>query len=128
MFDWDSVIHACTRADLVADGDLVEIPWIVSNSVGLKWPVAFTRAAWLTVMDGTGEERWPEAADPLTETLLAERATRALTAAVQTVATTASRASRIAFDVPLYGVTLHLHVGPGDDGAPVFTVLMPDED
>ncbi|MFI0912543.1 DUF6573 family protein [Streptomyces abikoensis] len=128
MPTWDSVIHACTRADLIADGSLVEIPWVASNPAGLRFPVAFSRASWLTVMDGIGEERWPEAPDALAETLLVERTTRTLTAAVRAVAAGSGKGRRMAFEVPLYGVTLHLHVGPGDDGEPVFTVFMPDED
>ncbi|MFF4408554.1 hypothetical protein ACFY1P_21680 [Streptomyces sp. NPDC001407] len=127
MRHWDFVVAGPTRADLIADGDLVEIPWIVSNPAGMKLPVAFSRAAWFAVMDGIGEERWPEVPDALVGTLLVERATRTLKAAVQAVTTGPGRQRHIAFDVPLYGVTLHLRIGPDDNGRPVFTVFMPDE-
>ncbi|MFC4512152.1 hypothetical protein [Streptomyces ehimensis] len=124
---WDFVITGPTRADLIADGELVEIPWIVSNPVGMTIPVAFSRTAWLAVMDGIGEDRWPEVPDILTGTLLVERATRTLKAAVRAVADQPGTGSRVPFTVPLYGVTLHLHIGPGDDGSPVFTVFARDE-
>ncbi|WP_331762506.1 hypothetical protein OG612_45595 (plasmid) [Streptomyces sp. NBC_01527] len=125
------IIHGHSRANLVEDGDLVEIPWIVSNPAGLKYPVAFSRAAWLTVMDGIGQERWPETPDALEEAILTERATRTLRAAVSAVRAFSARGEdgdRVPFDVPLYDTRLHLHIGPGDDPEPVFTVFMPDED
>ncbi|MEU1307744.1 DUF6573 family protein [Streptomyces cinnamoneus] len=127
MSQWDFIIVARTRAELIADGDLVEIPWMVSNPAGLKLPVAFTRAAWDAVMDGIGAERWPTEADALVETFLEERTNRILTTAVKAVTDAPHRRRRVAFDVPLYGVTLLLQVSRGDDGEPAFTVLTPDE-
>lgn len=125
------IIHSHTRADLIKDGALVEVPWVVSNPAGLVLPVAFSRAVWLAVMDGLGVERWPETPDMLMETLLVERATRTLRAAARAVQErrdAGDRGERALFDIPLYSLHLHLYIGPGDKGEPVLTVFMPDED
>ncbi|WP_116211543.1 hypothetical protein [Streptomyces olivoreticuli] len=127
MPNWDFVITGPTHAELVADGDLVEIPWMVSNPVGLKLPVVFTRPAWDAVMGGLGEDRWPEMPDALAVPFLTERANRTLSAAVQAVASGPGRQRRVAFDAPLSGVTLHLRINLDDDGEPLFTVLTPTE-
>ncbi|MGW1365285.1 hypothetical protein ACWCQP_49140 [Streptomyces chartreusis] len=124
------ILHSHSRASLIDAGDLVEVPWVVSNSTGLGRPVALSRAAWHAVMDGLDVERWPDMPGLVTETLLVERATRTLRAAVQSVRefhANGDRGDCASFHVPLYGLSLHLHIGPGDDGEPVLTVFMPGE-
>ncbi|MGV9383483.1 DUF6573 family protein [Nonomuraea sp. NPDC003707] len=39
-------VDAPTRADRIASGDLVEAPGVLSREAGIRFPVAFTRAAW----------------------------------------------------------------------------------
>lgn len=43
--EW-KVIHAYTRAQAIADGNLVEVPKAVYREAGIRVPVALTRAVW----------------------------------------------------------------------------------
>lgn len=124
-------IHIYARAQAIADGILIDVSQ-TAHKAGFRLPVALTAAAWADCVawDNSDSERqtaqdeegrlW----DVLWIASLAARRAR--------------KAQRLAFQVcriPRGGrgtrpraTTLHMCIGPGDDAAPVITILMPNED
>lgn len=124
--DFD-VIHAYTRKQAVEDGVLVDVTE-TAREAGFVYPVALTCGAWsecVTVpeeVEGSQDETgrlW----DVLVMLRFAIRR--------------ASDASRVDFSVHVRNddkggtpplVPLYAVCGPGDDGEPVITVMLPHED
>ena len=126
-----SVISRYTRAQAIADGVLVDVSSI-AREAGFHYPVALSAAAW------SDSVAWSDA-DSHRQTIQDEPGR--LWDLLWTASLAAQRARgqrRIAcqaYRVPRGGrgtrprlTTLHLHIGPGDAGEPVITVLMPGED
>lgn len=131
---WDDaeVIHAYTRAQAIADGELVELPEAVCREAGFRFPVAATRTVWESCI------HWPE-----TETGLQDESGRLWDVLwmARCAGLRVRDASRVEFQlhvVPRGGdasddempplVTLVLHIGPGDTPDPVITIMLPGED
>lgn len=116
------VVHTYTRAEAIADGVLVDVTvWAGSDAIvggGFKIPVAFTRAVWNLV-------EAPKRSNQDTRGRAHDVIFLACCAAART-----PNADRCAFTVRLgrRNVRLKLQVGPGDQGEPVATVMLPDED
>jgi len=99
----------------------------------LRWRVALTAAAWADSVAWTAEDSVHQVYQDLTGRLW-----DVLCLAAQTVRSGRAKGDRTLFR--LYRVprdrrstqavlaTLKLVVGPGDDGQPVVTILLPDED
>lgn len=125
-----NVIYAYTRSDAIADGTLIDVTE-TARETGFRLAVAMTAAAWADCV------AWSEA-DSQRQTHQGEsgRLWDVLWMAAITART--AHGQRVPFQfyrVPRGGratrprlVTLHLHIGPGDDCAPVITILMPNED
>lgn len=125
------VIHRYTRAQALDDGVLVDVTE-TAREAGFRVPVALTAAAWSRVVEWSAADSARQVPqdesgrlwDVLWMSYLAARR--------------ASGGCRVAFQVhvvPRGGratrprpMTLHLHIGPGDEGEPVITVMNPDED
>lgn len=123
-------IYVYTRENAIDDGTLVDVGE-VAGEAGFRIPVAMTAAAWADCV------AWSEA-DSKRQTAQDE------TGRLWDVVWMASRAARHAqgervpfqlYRVPRGGrttcprlTTLHMHIGPGDAGEPVITILMPNED
>jgi hypothetical protein len=127
VFDNDDIIFRYTRADAIRDGALIDVS-AVAREAGFKYPVALTAAAWAEcVADPPGVECQDEAGrlwDLLWLLRCAILGSR-----------DGAREVRFAVHVrndnregtpPL--VRLKALYGPGDQGEPVITVMMPDED
>lgn len=123
-------IHIYSRAQAIEDGLLVDISEM-ANEAGFRLPVAITRAAWEDCIEWSEEDsRRQTYQDP--NGRLWDVAWMAAQAARR------GQGDRLAFQlyrVPRGGrsvrprlVTLHLHIGPGDDPEPVITILQPGED
>ena len=125
------VIHYYTRAQALADGVLVDVTE-TAREAGFRVPLALTAAAWDKAV------AWTDA-DSARQTQQDESGR--LWDVIWMAYTTARRASggcRVPFQVhavPRGGraiatrpMTLHMHLGPGDEGEPVITVMNPDED
>lgn len=126
-----SPIHIYTRAQAIGDGVLIDLSK-TAHEAGFRLPVAMTAAAWADCVtwndaDSTRQIAQDEAGrlwDVLWMAYLAARR--------------AGNSQRIAFTVnrvPTGGrspnpqpTTLHMCIGPGDNGAPVITILLPNED
>lgn len=128
MFTNDDIIHAYTRAQAIADGVLVDITE-QSKAFGFKVPMAMTEAAYRQVVEwtdhdkqGLGQTSEGRLGDVLIMALGAARSTQGDRAPFQVLAVPRDRGAEKPrlFD-------LVLHIGPGDHGEPVLTVMLPDE-
>lgn len=124
-------IYRYTRAQAIADGVLVDVTEI-AREAGFRIHVALTTAVWSQAV------AWSDA-DSARQTLQDEAGR--LWDVVWMAYIAARRASggcQVPFQlhvVPRGGsatrprlMQLHMHIGPGDDGEPVITIMTPDED
>jgi len=126
------VISVYTRAQALADGVLIDAG-PMSREAGFRWPVAITAGAWADCVawDDADSERqtYQDQSGRLWDVLfMAAYAARA----------NANAGSELLFElyrVPRDGeateaelTKLKLVVGPGDDGEPVMTILLPNGD
>ncbi|MCX5066712.1 hypothetical protein OOJ91_12560 [Micromonospora lupini] len=126
------IIHAYTRAQALADGALVDAG-PVAREAGFRIPLALTQAAWADCVawtdadserKGTVQDEKGRLWDVLTMAMLAARR--------------AGDRQRVPFElvrVPVAGrgvrprlTTLAMVIGPGDEGEPVITIMLPEED
>ncbi|RCG18251.1 hypothetical protein DQ384_39340 [Sphaerisporangium album] len=118
-----------SRAHALADGELVDV---TANSP-FRWHTALTRAVWEDCVS------WSEAdsARKRGAALQDERGRLHDVLTMAKLAAAATSGDRATFEVarvPRAGrgtrprlVTLVLHIGPGDDPAPVITIMQPQE-
>ena len=120
------VIHAYTRAQAIEDGVLVDLSRLAQEA-GFKWPLAVTTTVWMLLepgggLQGEGQSFTGRAWDLLMVLRLSLRR---------------AQDGREVRSSPLFvrepgrpprPVALRAMSGPGDDGEPVITVMMPDED
>lgn len=126
------VIFTYTRAQALADGVLIDAG-ALAQEAGFRLPVAITAAAWADCVAWTEADSRQQVHQDLTGRLW-----DVLFMASHAIRTRAGSGSRMLFRlcrVPRDGrstqagpVELKLIIGPGDDGDPVVTVLLPDED
>lgn len=125
------VIHRYTRAQALADGMLVDVTE-TAREAGFRVPVALTAAAWGAAV------AWTDA-DSARQTPQDESGR--LWDVVWMAYIAARRASggcRVPFQVHIVprggkattprALTLHMHIGPGDEAEPVISIMNPDED
>ncbi len=123
-------IHTYSRAQAIADGVLVDVSE-VAREAGFKWPVAMTCAAFEDCVS------WSEA-DSRRQTHQDESGRLWDVVYMARLAARRGGAEPIKFQlyrVPRGGrgvrprlVTLKMMSGPGDQGEPVITIMMPGED
>ena len=124
-------IHTYTRAQALADGALVDVTRTAADA-RFRVPVALTRSAWSHAVEWDGER--PELQDE--EGRLWDVVDMAGHAVRQ-----APGEQRITFKVLRIPnedrgrrwndaelIELQLHIGPGDAGEPVITIMTPGED
>jgi len=127
---FSNLIYAYTRAQAIADGVLVDVS-VVAREAGFRIPVAMTATAWADCV------AWSDA-DSKRQTHQDEPGR--LWDVLWMASLAARRADGERFPFQIYRVprggrttqpkltTLHLHIGPGDAGEAVITILMPTED
>lgn len=129
MFEATDLIFSYTRAQAIADGVLIDVRER-AREAGFRIPVAVTAAAWAACVE------WPE-----TEPAIQNESGR-LWDLVFTAAMAARQAARrgdggrITFALLVVPrgaqvprpTDLALHIGPGDQGEPVITIMEPGED
>jgi uncharacterized protein DUF6573 len=126
-FDCAEIVDAYTRADALEDGFLVDITE-AAREVGFALPVAMTRpayedcVAWTAAdADRTGnrlQDARGRLHDVVWMALLAARGNRNADELTYQLL----RVPRDRHRAPPELIALKLHVGPGDDGEPVFTI------
>lgn len=141
------VIHTYTRAQAIADGTLIDVTSADAGAreVGIRWPVALSASAYAdAVRWDEGEGGNVDPAKGCTGNSTAGRLwdvmslARHLALGPACKVATVEGSARIDFRVlriPAEGATtspshtrLSLCLGPGDDGEPVITIVLPHED
>lgn len=125
---WGEPIHIYTRAEALTDGVLVDVTE-TAREVGFAVPVALTAGVWADVQDIPSSERGVQDPDGRLWDLL------------YMGGLAASRTSTLDRSEILYHLHMELgvsprkrlylaklHVGPGDSGEPVVTIMRPEED
>lgn len=134
LFEGAEVVSVYTRAQAIEDGVLVDVSE-TARQRGFKFPVAVTAAVWGDCIEWTEEDtarqNWPQDQggrlwDVLNMAAFATRLPAAMLAE--------DRCRVTLYRVPRHGkarielVDLVMVIGPGDDPAPVMTIMFPDED
>lgn len=131
MFTDADFVYTYTRAQALADGVLADAS-VLAREAGFKLPVALTAAAWGKCV------AWSEAETE--KTGVPQDESGRLWDVVWMASCAARRhrhapADRVAFEVlrvprgrrRATRCALVLHIGPGDDGEPVITIMLPNE-
>jgi hypothetical protein len=126
------VISVYTRAQALADGVLIDAG-PMAREVGFRWPVAITAGAWadcVTWSDADSERQTPQdQSGRLWDVLfMAAYAIRANPKGSAELLFELDRVPRDGQATEAELTTLKLVVGPGDEGEPVTTILLPNED
>lgn len=126
FFSDDELIHSYSRAEALEDGQLIDVSDL-ARQAGLRYPTAVTKALMADIENiSPGLQGINDVTGRLWDVIwMARMAILRL-----------PKESRV--DTLIYEMVLpigtaryyqvKLVVGPGDDGAPVFTLMQPDED
>lgn len=120
------IIHAYTRAQAIEDGVLVDLSGLALEA-GFRWPLAVTRSVWCLIepseaLKKEGQSYAGRAWD-LLNILRAELRSAKEGCEVRFAPYFVTEPGK-----PPNQVAMRALSGPGDDGEPVITVMMPDED
>ena len=133
-------IYSYTRAQAVEDGQLIDVS-AAAREAGIVWPVALTSAAWAdTCAWGDADDKrkgggacWQSESGRLWDVVW--MASRAIRAGLRRGHDGREAILFQVLRIPRDGrglrprlATLKLQVGPGDQGEPVITVMLPGED
>lgn len=120
------VISAYSRAQAIEDGVLVDLSYL-AREAGFRWPLAVTRAVWAVIepnrkLKQEGQGCIGRAWD-LLSLLRAELRSAQGGREVRFAPYFLTEAGK-----PPRQISMRAVSGPGDDGEPVITVMLPDED
>lgn len=126
------VISTYTRAQAIEDGVLIGAG-SMAQEVGFKWPVAVTSAAWADCVTWTEDDNrqqvYQDESGRLWDVLfMASHAIRTRSGSGDRLLFQLYRVPRDRRSTKAELTTLKLIVGPGDQGEPVITILLPHED
>ena len=125
------VISTYTRAQALEDGVLVDAG-PMAKEIGFKLPVALTSAVWADCVawtDGDNQKMpFQDQSGRLYDVLfMASFAIRTSANAGDRLLYELYRVPRDGYSTEAKPVTLKLIIGPGDQGEPVLTILLPEE-
>lgn len=124
---WGPPIATYTRAQALEDGTLVDVSE-TAQEAGIIVPVAITQGLWADIHDIPPSKSWQDPEGRLWDILSVYRYT------VQTKALRSGvRTNVLTFRLIMHQgrrtyYTVKAHIGPGDQGEPVLTLMRPDED
>ena len=126
------VIYSYSRAQAIEDGVLVDAG-SMAQEAGIKFPVALTSAVWADCVawtdDDSRKKPFQDQQGRLWDVLyMASHAIRTDRRSNDRLLFQLYRVAREGTATQAELVTLKLIVGPGDQGEPVITILLPDED
>lgn len=125
------VIYSYTRKQAIEDGHLICVTE-VAKETGFRIPVAITRAAWADCVEWGEEDScrqtYQDEAGRLWDVLWMAMNAARRGAGAQSLVFQLYRVPRGGHGVRPHLVKLVAHIGPGDDGNPVITILLPGED
>jgi hypothetical protein len=124
MFEDAEIIHLYSRADAIRDGVLIDVS-STAREAGIRWPVALTQTVWQRCVAVPPGVACQDGAGRLWDMVFLLR-----------LAASRSAGMEIRFGVHVRGdnregtplVWLKAACGPGDEGEPVVTVMLPEED
>jgi hypothetical protein len=126
MFEDADLIHRYTRADAIRDGALIDVS-AVAQEAGITYPVALTSAAWQRCVSVPPGVLFQDEAGRLWDVVWMLRCAIARQKGGRVVHFALHvRNDNRERTPPL--VWLKAVCGPGDQGEPVVTVMMPQED
>jgi hypothetical protein len=126
MFEEADLIHRYSRADALRDGELIDVS-ATAREAGIRWPVALTRAAWERCVTVPPRVACQDEAGRLWDIIwLLVCAIRRGGSGPEVRFALHVRNDNHDRTPPL--VRLKTLCGPGDDGAPCITVMLPAED
>jgi hypothetical protein len=134
------VISSYTRAQAIEDGELIDLTQFsfrpnltVLDEVGIKYPVAMTRAAYCSAVQEDGRDLPP--CQDLSGRMFD------VVSMLRFAIKSSANGSEILYSLSVINwrsptgtatkretVKLKALCGPGDDGKPVITIMLPDED
>ena len=125
------VISTYTRAQAIEDGVLIDTG-SMAQEAGFKWPVAVTSAAWADCIawteDDSDKQVHQDQSGRLWDVLfMASHAIRQGSGSGDRLLFKLYRVRRDGYSKEAILATLKLIVGPGDQGEPVITILLPDK-
>lgn len=121
-------IHRYTRAQALADGVLIDVS-TPARAWGFVYPVALSARVWDLVTAIPAAYAWQDSAGRLADVLgMARYRIQGYRGDASTLCFTLRLPTQPPDEAASLYVTLKIVVGPGDDGAPVLTILLPDED
>ena len=127
LWDGAEVISSYTQAQAIEDGVLVDVSE-TAREAGIKFPVALTRAIWVNYVEVpkgvVGQDESGRLWDILWMLRCQIRRSQGDTLRFQLYVRNHNRERLTRRDL----VTLKAFCGPGDDGEPVVTIMLPDED
>ena len=128
----NDVIHSYTRVQAIDDGYLVDVTE-TAKEAGFVWPVAITRAVWEDCVEWSDEDSKRQTYQDLSGRLwdvlwMASFAIRSSKGGDCQLLYELSRVPRGGRGHKARRTTLKLITGPGDNGEPVVTILLPHED
>ncbi len=126
------VIFSYTRAQAIEDGVLIDATEM-ANEAGFKWPVALTAAAWADCVawsDADNQRQvYQDQSGRLWDVLfMASYAIRTAKNADQQMPFDLRRIPRDGRTTESQRLPLKLILGPGDEGEPVITIMLPEEE
>lgn len=126
MFDdtFGDVIHSYSRAQAIDDGILVDVS-ATAREAGIKFPVAMTRTVWTQYVEVPRNVICQDEAGRLWDILWMLKCA-ARNGGSEILYKLHVRNDNRDRTPPL--VTLKAMCGPGDDMAPVITIMLPEED
>lgn len=125
-------IFIYTRAQAIEDGVLIDAG-SMAQEAGFKWPVAITADAWAESVAWSEDDSEKQIHQDLSGRLwdvlfMASHAIRSCSGSGDRLLFQLYRVPRDGRSTKAELTTLKLIVGPGDQGEPVITILLPDED
>lgn len=127
-----NVISTYTRAQAIDDGVLIDAG-AMAQEAGFKWPVALTSAVWADCVawseHDSEKQAYQDESGRLWDVLfMASHGIRTASDSGDRLLFQLYRVRRDGQSMEAELTTLKLIVGPGDQGEPVITILLPNED
>jgi hypothetical protein len=125
MFENAELIHRYSRADAIRDGVLIDVS-AVAQEAGVRYPVALTAAVWAKCVAVPPGVACQDEAGRLWDVVWTLRCAIRRQSGAEVRFAVHVRNDNRERTPPL--VPLKAQCGPGDQGEPVITVMLPEED
>lgn len=124
------VIHSYSRADMIADGFLVEVPQKLSREAGIKFPVGILVEAWADSIEwneaDSERQTYQDESGRLWDILYMFREAARRTSG-DTLLFKVARIPRDGHSTEPQEVAIKAIIGPGDTMEPVITIMFTDD-